>query len=384
MSSDLQHQEPGTVLRVLHVLWSGGTGGLERAVYQLVREQLAGDRVAPAVLIPGPPGPYYDRLVELGCPVTALGLPHGRSLRQLTVGRAAMRGYDVHHFHAAEPLLMAASVMCRGTTRVYTHRGGGSGDLSFRRRVRFRITGVLLRASFHGFSGNTAHGARSGAARLRIDPGRFRVTYNGIDFTLLDPARQADEVRAELGISAEPVIGTAAILKDWKRVERLLEALPAVHRSEPAARLVVVGDGPERARLEVLAGRLGIARHVVFTGIQQHVADYLQVMDVFCLPSSSRESFGNAATEAMAVGLPVVVFADSPGLAEHVDHDVTGYIAGTQEELEDVLRRLLADPQLRRRLGDSARAAIRERYTLERAAAAYEDLYESALAARRS
>jgi glycosyltransferase involved in cell wall biosynthesis len=134
----------------------------------------------------------------------------------------------------------------------------------------------------------------------------------------------------------------------------------------------------------VLAGRLGIARHVVFTGIQQHVADYLQVMDVFCLPSSSRESFGNAATEAMAVGLPVVVFADSPGLAEHVDHDVTGYIAGTQEELEDVLRRLLADPQLRRRLGDSARAAIRERYTLERAAAAYEDLYESALAARRS
>ena len=210
---------------MLHLLWSGETGGMERAVYQLVREQHASDTIAPAVLFPGPRGPYYDRLVQLGCPVTSLGLPNGRSLRQLTVARRAMRGFDIHHFHAAEPLLMAASVMCRGTTRVYTHRGGAAVSSSLRRRARFGITGVLARSSFHAFSGNTAHGARVGAELLRVDPERFGVTYNGIEFSLLEPARPPADVRAELGLSSEFVLGTAAILKEWKRIDRLLHAL---------------------------------------------------------------------------------------------------------------------------------------------------------------
>ena len=220
---------------------------MERAVYQLVREQLAGDTIAPSVLFPGPRGPYYERLVRLGCPVTSLNLPNGRSLRQLTVARREMQGFDVHHFHAAEPLLMAASIACRGTARVYTHRGGGGARSSFRRRARFRITSTLLRRSFHAFSGNTAHGARGGAELLRIDPDRFGVTYNGIDFSLLEPTRSADDVRAELGLSSEFVLGTAAILKDWKRIDRLLLALHTLEGTAAGrVRLLVVGDGPER------------------------------------------------------------------------------------------------------------------------------------------
>jgi glycosyltransferase involved in cell wall biosynthesis len=387
MSSDLESQvgggEPRKLLRVLHILWSGGTGGLERAVYQLVREQLGGAAVSPAVLIPGPPGPYHDRLVELGAPVTSLGLPSGRSLRQLTAGRAAMRGYDIHHFHAAEPLLMAASIMCPGTARVYTHRGGGGGDPSFKRRVRYRITSTLLRSSFHAFSGNTAHGARSGAARLRIDPDRFGVTYNGIDFSLLEPVRAAAGVRASLGLSSEFVIGTAAILKDWKRIDRLLHALAAVRQTASLpVRLLVVGEGPERQRLEALARDLALQDDVLFAGLQDHIADYLQVMDAFCLPSSGRESFGNAAIEAMAVGVPTIVFADSPGLLEHVDHEQTGFVVETQEDLVQTLQRLIADPQLRADIGQRGRVRIRERYTPARAARAYEELYAAALAAR--
>jgi glycosyltransferase involved in cell wall biosynthesis len=374
---------PGRVLSVLHLLWSGQTGGMERAVYQLVREQLAGSTVAPAVLFAGPGGPYHDRLAELGCPVESLGLPHARSLRHLTAGRRAMRGVDVHHFHAAEPLLMAASMSCRGVTRVYTHRGGFV-DGSFRRQARFRVAGPLMRASFHGFSGNTAHGARSGARLLGISPARFRVTYNGIEFSLLEPHRTAAEVRAELGLGSELVLGTAAILKDWKRIDRLLRAFPALQGAAAGpVRLLVVGDGPERPRLERLAAELGIAADVVFAGLRDHIADYLQVMDVFSLPSSERESFGNAAVEAMAVGVPPVVFADSPGLAEHVEDGRTGLIAATQDEFTAALRRLLEDAAARREMGARARAAIRERYTLARSAAAYDELYAAALAARR-
>ena len=368
---------PGSVLRVLHLLWSGTTGGLERAVYQLVREQLAGSTVQPAVLFAGPGGPYEERLIDLGCPVEVLGLPNARSLRQLTVARRAMRGYDVHHFHAAEPLLMAASAACPGVARVYTHRGGFS-DRSFGRQARFRLAGPVVRRSFHAYSGNTAHGAWSGAKLMKIDPARFHVTYNGIEFSLLEPVRPAQEVRGELGVTTEFVFGTAAILKDWKRVDRLVQALPAMRKVGPVC-LLIVGDGPERARLEDLARQLGVGSDVIFAGLQQHVADYLQVMDVFCLPSSGRESFGNAVTEAMVAGVPPVVFADSPGLAEHIEHGRTGFIVETLEELTAVLERLRADPALRKAIGQDASAGIRARYTLARSARAYEALYESAM-----
>ena len=67
------------------------------------------------------------------------------------------------------------------------------------------------------------------------------------------------------------------------------------------------------------------------------MASYLQVMDVFCLPSTALESFGNAAVEAMAAGLPTVVFADGGGLVEHIDDGQTGFVVADQKELEDTL-----------------------------------------------
>ena len=102
-------------------------------------------------------------------------------------------------------------------------------------------------------------------------------------------------------------------------------------------------------------------------------------MDVFCLPSAGLESFGNAAVEAMALGLPTVVFADGGGLVEHIDDGETGFIVSDQLELEATLSRLLADAELSRRIGDRARGVIRRRYTLERAGVGYRALYGRAL-----
>ena len=124
-----------------------------------------------------------------------------------------------------------------------------------------------------------------------------------------------------------------------------------------------MGDGPERQRLETQAKRLGVSARVVFAGRQERVASYLQAMDVFCLPSTGLESFGNAAVEAMAAGLPTVVFADGGGLVEHIDDGETGFIVADQHELEATLGRLLSDVELRRRTGERARRAVRSRYS---------------------
>jgi glycosyltransferase involved in cell wall biosynthesis len=94
------------------------------------------------------------------------------------------------------------------------------------------------------------------------------------------------------------------------------------------------------------------------------------------------ESFGNATVEAMILGVPPIVFDDSPGMVEHIEHGVTGFVVSDQGELEGTLRRLREDPQLRDTVGTRARASVRERYTPGASAAAYRALYASVVPLR--
>jgi glycosyltransferase involved in cell wall biosynthesis len=366
-------------LGVLHCLWSGEVGGAERAVHLLVREQLRDPALAPALLFAQGRGAYWEKAKQLGCPVITLDLPNGRAVGRLGAAATAMRPFDLHHFHSAEPLLILASARCSAVRRIYTHRGG-STRYSLGKRLRYGVTGLMLRRRFHGFSGNTAHAARSAAQLFRMDPQRFEVTYNGLEFDLLEPVRPAATVRGELGLrSSDFVLGTAAHLKAWKRIDRLLIA--AARLADPALRVLIVGDGPDRQRLEALADDLGISESVTFAGKQLHMGDYLQVMDAFCLPSTSLESFGNAAVEAMAMGIPTMVLADSGGMLEHIEDGTTGLVAADQAELERSVQRLLQDRELARRLGAAGSESMRQRYTPERAAQRYRRLYASALSA---
>jgi glycosyltransferase involved in cell wall biosynthesis len=366
-------------IRVLHILWTGGLGGAERAVYRLVREQRNAGDFEPALFYAQSVGPFVERARELGCPVIEPRLSSNRSVHRLPALARLMGGYDVHHFHSAEPLLMAASLRSSAAARVYTHRGG-LPEYSLAKRLRLELCGALLRRSFHAYSGNTGHGARCGAALFRLSGDRFRVTYNGLDFGLIEPVRPAVAVRDELSLHATDfVLGTAAVLKQCKRIERLVQLLADVH--DPRLHLLVVGDGEERVQLEALARALGVAERARFIGRRDRPWDYFQVMDAFSLPSGEGESFGNAAVEAMALGLPTIVFSDGGGLLEHVEHDRTGFVVSTRRELEQTVAGLMADRGRCVRIGESARAAIRDRYTTDRAVRAYRDLYEEALRA---
>jgi glycosyltransferase involved in cell wall biosynthesis len=367
----------GSPLKVLHCLWNGEIGGTQRAVYQLVREQLRDPTLAPALLFAQGHGLYWESAQTLGCPVLELRAPHGHALRSVSGAVAVMRDFDIHHFHSAEPLLMVASTRCPRARRVYTHRGGII-DYPISRRLRYELSGVLLRHAFHGFSGNTAHGARCAAMIYRLPPERFRVTYNVFDPGLLTATRTPDSVRAELGVGpGDFVVGTVANLKPWKRTERLIDAAAAISAAE--VRVLIVGDGQDRSRLEERARRLGLASSVIFAGLRESPAEYLRAMDAFCLPSMGLESFGNAAVEAMALGIPTIVFSDGGGLVEHIERGKTGFVVDDQPELEKTLRALINEPELRHRVGVGGSAAVRTRYAPARSAEAFRALYADAL-----
>jgi glycosyltransferase involved in cell wall biosynthesis len=367
-------------MRVLHVMWRMSIGGAERAVYQLVREQRRRGTEAD-VAVAGELGIYGERLREAGALVHELGCRHALDLRGSRRLTRLAREYDIVHHHGIEPLLLAASMRARSPRLVYTHRGG-IREHGWRKRLRLRVAKPYVR-QFPALSGNTRQSARVLARFLGIPDRDVAVVYNGLDFALLAPDREPEDVRLDL--PAWPhgsfLVGTAANLQPLKRVHLLLEAVGLL--DEPLVHCLVLGDGPERASLEELADKLGLRDRVSFLGRIDHVGDYLQLLDAFVLPSGPEEAFGNAAVEAMGVGIPTVVFADGGGLVEHVRDRETGHIVRGTDELVAVLRELAANPGSRLRLGEAGRQYAQITYSLDAMFERYEALYLRAMAVSR-
>lgn len=359
------------------MMWQMGIGGAERAVYQLIREQRARG-VEADVVIGTEAGLYGDRVRETGAAVFELGARGATDLVRQRKITSILRSYTVAHFHVLEPALIAAAASGRRARFVYTHRGGVR-SYGATKRARHSIVRPFLKRRFHAISANTRQSARAIAAMVGIDPSGVAVIYNGIDFSLLAPLRPPPDVELELrGISRDSLlIGTAANLQRWKRVDRLVRAVARLE--DDAIRCVILGDGPARSELEDLARALGLTERVTFLGRKDHVGDYLQLLDVFVLPSGPEEGFGNAAVEAMGVGIPTVVFVDGGGLTEHVIDGETGRTVRSVDDLVRVVTELASDRVRRQELGTRGERYVRSTYSLDAMFERYARLYDRVL-----
>jgi glycosyltransferase involved in cell wall biosynthesis len=167
----------------------------------------------------------------------------------------------------------------------------------------------------------------------------------------------------------------------YKGLPLLLEAWRELCRERDDAILVLVGSGGvdihncEAELVEFVAAH-GLERQVRFVGNVRNVDEYLQASDVFAFPSEN-EAFGISLIEAMACGLPVVS-SNMGGLRDIVEHEVDGLAveAGNREQLRCSLDRLLADPALGARLGETARKTAEQRYAADGVADRYAHLFQ--------
>jgi glycosyltransferase involved in cell wall biosynthesis len=152
-------------------------------------------------------------------------------------------------------------------------------------------------------------------------------------------------------------VSTAARLVERKKIHVLIEAFAAFLREVPGARLVVIGEGPERPRLERLAAQLGAAQAIRFTGHVAHreVVTRIAESNVFMLPSI-RESLGTVYFEAMSQGVPVVGTVGE-GIADFIADGEDGFLVPPDDPapLVRVMRALHATPGLSRRIADAGR-----------------------------
>ena len=216
----------------------------------------------------------------------------------------------------------------------------------------------------------------------RLPRRKMVVIGHGIDAGFA-PALRPLERRVPGLPTFDPLLGAVGRLSPEKGHGVLLKALPGIFAAFPHAGLVLAGDGPSRAELEEESRRLGIAERVAFLGFRRDVPALLGAIDLFVQPSIY-EGFGISLLEAMAAGLPIVA-SRVGGIPEVVEDGVTGLLVAPENPfaLAAAIERLLRDRDEARRLGEAAARRVRERHSLQSAAAKIDALYRDILERRR-
>lgn len=218
--------------------------------------------------------------------------------------------------------------------------------------------------------------------RRLVPEGRIAVLPYSIDLSRIPSGAEANALRQNLGWdSAHVHVVSVARLADQKRIDWLLRSWAIVAPHAPHARLWIVGDGPERKRLEQLVDELQISRSCKFLGAQANGIGYMAAADIVAM-TSMYETFGFAALEAMACGKPLVA-SRVDGIVDLVTDGTNGFLVapGDLITFSDRLRALVADVELRNRFGSSARQRARD-FEAARLAPEYVHLVTSSIGPR--
>jgi glycosyltransferase involved in cell wall biosynthesis len=389
--------------RLLLVINGTDFGGTETALLQLaVRLQARGHEVE--VLSIKRPGRIAAQLEAAGVPVATLDMADADSLAQLARGTLALwRRIRGRRVDVVQSFLPRANVMSRVANRF----GARARHVSCERSTDFNRSRQVQRLNRWTAPWTDRVLAVSSAVRDVVvhrdglPEERVSVLGNGLDLDALDAVPRVD-VRGELGLPPEALLlcSVGRLVRD-KGHAYLLQAFAQGLERWPAAHLVLVGEGPEEARLRDDTSRLRLDGRVHFLGFREPVAAVLKGCDVFVLPSLE-EGFPVTVLEAMACGLPVVA-SDVGGVADVVARGRTGLIVpaaerwdgGTRdaahadglaarpvEALRDALAALVADAPARVRMGRNGRRRVESHFSLDHVVTSLEALYRELCSAR--
>jgi glycosyltransferase involved in cell wall biosynthesis len=193
---------------------------------------------------------------------------------------------------------------------------------------------------------------------------RITSVPTGVDSKCYLPAPDQQIVRRQLGLPEQGIlIGIVATLRSWKGHDFLLDAFAMLRPG--SATLLVVGDGPRRNTIEQGISLRGLDSSVILAGNQTEVANWLQALDIFVLPSYANEGVPQALIQAMLTGLPCVTTSIG-SISEVAISDETAIIVPERnaQAIFSALIRLINNPELRQRLGSSGRAHCLKNFTM--------------------
>lgn len=354
--------------KIAQLIWSLEIGGAERVVVSLV-ENLNRQEFEPIVICLNHKGRLATQLERNGVKVFALnkkagldiGLP-GKLAHVLREEKVEI--VHAHLFGAAFWGRLAGKRACVRKTIVHEH-----GMQPWRGKMHFLIDRLLAgRTSHYLFASERVRDYY--VQRSGIDKAKSSIVPNGVPCNI-DELSRAVEREKNNWREKDLVVVSVGRLSPEKGHASLVQAFAKVRTALPSAQLVLIGDGPERPRLESMAAEAG----VVFAGAQDEVAPWLAAADLYVQPSV-REGLSLAVLEAMGAGIPVI--ATRVGDIEKVIVDgKSGFLvppADNERLAEKIIGTLKALPELAE-LRANARKTVQESYSVEAMVREVEQVY---------
>lgn len=233
------------------------------------------------------------------------------------------------------------------------------------------------------FAMNKSDGLTAVSESLKQDTLNFfdvkkeiKVIPNFIDFDRFKKTNK-DHFKLAIAPNGEKII---THISNFRKVKRVSDVVRIFHRivQQLPAKLLLVGDGPERQSLEQLCRELSLCDHITFLGKQDAIEELLAISDLFMMPSSS-ESFGLSALEAMACEVPVIS-SNAGGLSEVNLHGVTGFLSdiGDVEDMSNNALKILQDEAMHQRFRQQALEQAK-RFELHKILPIYEEYYKEVI-----
>lgn len=344
-------------MRVLHILYSGQTGGIARFVEHLFIAQK--EILDPALAFGKAEGPLWQKAVEQAWLAYDLRIRRGWPVSplRLIMARKIFSGFDVLHLHYFHPAL-AGQCLRTGARVVFTEHGmfdrerpWPRKDMKIKAKARFLKNAAVKTIANSRFTAGKVKELYGTDARV-IPVGEF--------ISEIKPGRPRSEIRETLGLSPQDfVVAYLGRFARMKRIDRLIESTKNL-----GARLLIIGDGSQR---------FDLPERAIHTGLVENPFDYLAASDLLVMPAEG-EPFGLSALEAMAMGVPVLCFSDGGGVCELLEGH-PDLIAKDVEDMREKIARFTSDPEEARYTGEILKKRTAA-YDITRIARAYQEIYE--------
>lgn len=359
--------------KVLHIIWSTNTGGIERLVIELWKEQQKDPTLSVDVFAGQPNGTLAYEFTQTGT-MHKGPFKNGMDFNpgKIKATRQLFEKYDILHFHSFHPAT-AYAARNSGKKIVYTEHG----NFAFGRKQQLndKVTRYLLRRFLNNtcdsITFNSAFSKQTAISRYGLSQKPLAVVYNGIRLDEREFSAEADEDIRNY-CEQQFTIGCIGRLADVKRIDRLIN-VAALLKGTTDFRIIMIGDGVLEQSLKEQARRLQVEDHILFAGRREQVKRFYRLFDAFVLPSAN-EAFGLVVAEAMFAGTPALVFSDAGGPIEIVEQAEPENICASEAAMA---QRLIALTDPRERNKKSAqRKAIAEQFDIAKMASSFKHIYQ--------
>lgn len=304
------------MIRVLHVIGAMDRAGAETMIMNLYRH-IDRSEIQFSFLV------HTDRHCDYDDEIETLGgkiyrLPRFTGLNYFQYKKACKRFFETHpeidivhgHIGVGAPLYLAAANKANKFTIAHAHSENFYIGLN---KIAFSVATHPTRKIAKAFFACSNQACIDTFGESVLQTGRCTIINNGVDTEILkNSAMKREAYREDYGLSNSPVFGHVARFIPVKNHEFLVEIFNEIVRKMPNAQLFLLGDGPDRPKIEKMVKDLQLEKNVHFLGVREDISELLAAMDVFIFPSK-KEGLPVSVVEAQAVGLPVLL---SDGVTE--------------------------------------------------------------------